>query len=109
MAEDNWEEIHNELYDLREEFLQKWRKNVNDLKYYTKVKENDKRVAEIINSFIRIVKRHEVLYQAIFDNKDVNYESNKEYMELSGLRKESEFYSYSGKVIDKLEEILRLD
>ncbi|WP_144444492.1 hypothetical protein [Flavobacterium sp. 9] len=106
MEEENWEEIYNELYDLREEFFQKWRKNINDLKYYTKVKENDKRVAEIIDSFIGIVKRHEVLYQVIFDQEDVNYENNKEYMERTGLRKESEFYSYSLKVMDKLEEIL---
>lgn len=107
MTEDNWEEIHAELYDLREEFFQKWRKNINDLKYYTKVKENDNRVAEIIDSFIRIVKRHDVLYQVILDKEDVDYEDNKAYMELTGLRKESEFYGYSGKVIDKLEEILK--
>lgn len=109
MAEDNWEEVYNELYDLREEFFQKWRKGINDLKYYTKVKENDKRVGEIIDSFIRIVKRHEVLYLVILDKKDVDYENNKAYMELTGLRKDTEFYSYSGKVIDKLEEILNLD
>ena len=107
MTKDNWEEIHNELYDLREEFLQKWRKNINDLKYYTKVKENDIRISEIINSFITIMQRYEVLYQVILDNKDVDYENNKTYMEHIGLRKESEFYSYSGRVIDKLEEILK--
>lgn len=109
MANDNWEEIYNELYNLREEFIQKWRKNINDLKYYKKVKENDNRVAEIIDSFIRIVKRHEVLYQVILDKEDVDYEGNKEYMEQTGLRKESEFYGYSSKVINKLEKILKLN
>ena len=109
MTEENWEEIYNELYDLREEFFQKWRKNIHDLKYQTKVKENDNRVTEIINSFINIVKNHETLYKVILDKKDVNYEDNKVYMEYTGLRKESEFSNYSGKVIDKLEEILKLD
>lgn len=106
MEEENWEEIYNELYDLREEFIQKWRKNINDLKYQTKVRENEKRVTEIINSFVRIVKRHDALYQVVLDKKDVDYENNKTYMEFTGLWKESEFYSYSLKVIDKLENIL---
>ncbi len=107
MEEENWEEIHNELYDLQEEFIQKWRKNIHDLKYQTKVRENEKRVAEIINSFVRIVKRHDVLYQVVLDKKDVDYENNKAYMEFTGLWKESEFYGYSFRVIDKLEEILK--
>ncbi len=107
MEEENWEEIYNELYDLQEEFMEKWRKNIHVLKYQTKVRENEKRVAEIINSFIRIVKRHDVLYQVILDRKDVNYDNNKAYMEITGLWKESEFYSYSFRVIDKLEEILK--
>jgi hypothetical protein len=52
MTKDNWEEIYNELYYLREEFCQKYRQNINDLKYQTKVKENENRVAQIINNFI---------------------------------------------------------
>lgn len=108
MEEENWVEIHNELYDLQEEFIQKWRKNIYDLKYQTKVRENEKRVAKIINSFVRIVKWHDILYQVILDKKDVDYENNKTYMELTGLWKESEFYGYSFKVIDKLEEILKV-
>ena len=109
MEEKNWKEIHNELYDLREEFIHKWRKNINDLKYQTEVKKNKIRVAEIIDNFVRIVKRHDVLYQVILDKKDVDYENNKTYMEFTGLWKESEFYSYSFKVIDKLEDILQQD
>lgn len=109
MAEENWEEIYNELYDLREEFIQKWKKNIHDLKYQTKVKENADRVAVIINSFVRIVKRHDVLYQVILDNKEVDYENNKTYMEFTGLYRESEFYGYSLRVIHKLEEILKLN
>lgn len=101
MEENNWVEVYNELYDLHEEFIQKWRKNINDLKYHTKVRENEKRISEIISNFIKIVKRHDKLYQVIFDEKDENY---KTYMELTGLRKESEFYNYSGKIIRKLEE-----
>lgn len=107
MTKDNWEEIYNELYALREEFCQKYRKNINDLKYQTKVKENENRVAHIINQFIRILERHENLYQVIFENKEVDYEVNKAYMEHTGLRNKNEFYSYSGKVIRKLEEILK--
>lgn len=106
MTEENWEEIYNELCDLQEEFIQKWRKNIHDLKYQTKVKENENRVAEIINTFLRLVKKHDALYQVIFDKKDVDHENNKIYMEYSGLWKESEFYCYSFKVIDKLNEIL---
>ncbi|WP_445712115.1 hypothetical protein [Flavobacterium sp.] len=107
MQEDNWEEIYNELYDLREEFIQKWRKNINDLRYQTKVNENNKRVSEIINSFVRIVKRHDVLYQVVLENEYVNYEDNKAYMESTGLWEESVFNSYSFKVIYKLEKILK--
>ena len=94
MKEENWEEIYSELYDLQEEFIQKWRKNIHDLKYETKVRENEKRIAQIINRFVRIVKRHDVLYQVILDKKDVDYESNKAYMEFTGLWNESEFFSY---------------
>jgi hypothetical protein len=39
----------------------------------------------------------------------VDYEDNKAYMEHTGLRDKNEFYSYSNKVIRKLEEILKLD
>jgi hypothetical protein len=107
MAEENWEEIYNELYDVREEFIEKWRKYIHDLKYYTKDRENERRIAEIINNFIKIVKRQEVLYQVIFEGYEDNYENNKTYMELTGLRNEREFYTYSHKVIDKLEELLQ--
>jgi len=109
MAEENWEEIYNELYDLQEEFIQKWRKNIHDLKYQTEVRKNEKRVAEIINSFVRIVKRHDVLYQVILNKADVDYENYKTYMEFTGLWKESEFYGYSFRVIDKVEKILKAE
>ena len=109
MAEDNWEEIYNELCDLHEEFIQKWRKNIHELKYQTKVRENENRVAEIINRFIKIAKRHDVLYQVIFEKEDVDYEDYKTYMELTGLWKDSEFYGYSFKVLDKLEEIMKTE
>lgn len=109
MTKDNWEEIYNELYDLREEFCQKFRLNINDLKFKTKVIENENRVAQIINQFIRIVERHESLYKVIFENEEVDYEDNKAYIEHSGLRNKNVFHSYSSKVIRKLEEILDSD
>jgi hypothetical protein len=104
MTEDNWEKIQFELKELNEEFNAKHRLSINDLKFNKRVVENEKRVTEIIDSFITIVKRHEILYQAIFDEKDEYY---KTYMELGGLRKEIEFSHYSDKVIRKLEEILK--
>jgi hypothetical protein len=107
MAEENLEEIYNELYDLREEFIKKYRKNIHDLKYYTKVRENEKRIAEIINSFVNILRNHDFLYQVIFENDEVDYENNKTYMEHTGLWNDKEFYSYSLKVIHKLEKSLK--
>ena len=109
MTKDNWEEIYNELNDLREEFCEKYRMNINDLKYQTKVKENENRIAQIINLFIKIVERHEILYKVIFENEEVDYEDNKAYMEHTGLRNKYVFNSYSCKVIRKLEEILKID
>lgn len=109
MTKDNWEEIYYELYDLREEFCQIFRKNINDLKYQTKVKENENRVTQIINHFIRIIERHDILYQVILDNKEVDYEDNKVYMDHTGMRNKYVFHSYSNKVLEKLEEILNRD
>jgi len=109
MQENNWEEIHTELDNLRDEFIQKWGKNIHELKHQTKVNENKKRISQIIISFLEIVRRHDVLYQVILENEYVNYEDNKTYMESTGLWEESVFDSYSFKIIKKLDEMLKID
>lgn len=106
MIEKKHKELYNELSDLKDEFDRKWGNNIHNLRYQTKVKENDNRVAEIINSFVRIMKKYDFLYQIILENQEVNYEVNKTYMETTGLWNKKEFSNYSLKVILKLRELL---
>lgn len=106
MKEIDLERLYNELSYLKDEFDSKWRKNINDLKYKTSVRDNEIRVAEIIRTFVKIIKKYDFLYRIVIENEHFNYDDHKEYMETTGLWENNEFHTYSLKVILKLREMI---
>lgn len=106
MTDEDLKKTYNELSDLKDEFDLKWRNNIHNLRYQTKVKENDKRVAEIIMNFVRIIRKYDFLYKLVIENEHFNYNDHKEYMEITGLWDKNEFKKYSLNVIHKLRELL---
>jgi hypothetical protein len=101
MTKGDWEKIYDELYELMEEFYAKWRKN--DFQYKTHLDANNKRVTEIINISVRIIRNNPELEAVIFNEQDDDY---KTYMELTGFWEESVFYSYMSKIMRKLESLI---
>jgi predicted AlkP superfamily phosphohydrolase/phosphomutase len=98
MTKEDWQKIHLELYDLMEEFYAKWRKN--DFKYKTELNQNNKRVSEIINTVVRIIRKNKELEDVILKDKDDDYIK---YMEATGFWVESVFYSYMNRIMDEIE------
>lgn len=109
MTDEDLKKTYNVLSDLKDEFDLKWRNNIHNLRYQTKVIENDKRVAEIIMNFVRIIKKHDFLYKLVLENEHFNYNDHKEYMEITGLWDKNEFKKYSLNVILKLRELLDIE
>lgn len=101
MTKENWEKIYDELYDLMEEFYAKWRKN--DFKYKTHLDANNKRITEIINISVKIIRNNPELEAVIMKNQDDDYIS---YMEQTGFWTESVFHSYMSKIMRKLESLI---
>ena len=98
MTIEEWEELYNELYDLREEFHKKWRKN--DFKFQTHRKANDDRVSQIINLLARTILYYEDIREEFF--KDLN-EDQKYFTERTAIYKDSLFTPHSRKVLDIIE------
>ena len=102
MTREELQKAYNQIDDLYDEFISKWRKN--DFRFKTEYNANNKRVAEIINTVVRIIKHNKMLSDFIFEDKNEDY---KTYMEVTGFYVESVFYGYASKLLRRIEEQLK--
>lgn len=99
MTKEQFIKVYDEIYKLKDEFNQKWRKN--DFRFIKEKDANEKRVKEIINKVVQIIQDNKDLKDIIFEDQD---DAHKTYMELRGFRVESEFVSYVNLLLRKMEE-----
>lgn len=98
MSLEEWEKLYDEVYDLRQEFHQKWRKN--DFRYQTHKRANDERVSKIANLIAQIILYNEEINEEFFKGMD---DDKRYFTERSAIYKESLFTTHSRKVLDLIE------
>ena len=107
-SKEDWENIFNELYDLREEFIPRRNKHRNDFRFNTEYLENEKRKREIIYRSVQLIQNNSELNNLIFSQENNNYESENErdnhiaHMEARGFWVESNYSSYIREVLNYL-------
>lgn len=101
MTKEELHKTYNKIYDLREEFYQKWRKN--DFRFEKEKATNEKRIIQIINEVVQIIQDNDNLEDIIFEGQDEDYRT---HMKLRGFRVVNGFLSYVDLLLRKLEEKL---
>lgn len=112
LNKEDWENLLNELSELRDEFIQRKSKGRNDFKYNTEFLANLNRKKEIINKSVQLIRSNYELNHFIFADENNEYNSTKEkndyleHMEAGGFWKESNYYNYIFKIIRFIENKL---
>lgn len=104
MDKDQWQNLHHELNDLFDEFISKWRKN--DYKYLTQRRENDLRVAKIIDITARKILYHKEINLLFFHDMD---EDQKTQLTMRGLWEPGKYYGYIHDLLHKIEHKININ
>ena len=101
MTKEELQKTYHKIYDLREEFHQKWRKN--DFRLEKDKTTNAKRIIQIIDEVVQIIQYNDNLEEIIFESQDEDY---RKHMKLRGFRVVNGFLSYVDLLLRKLENKL---